>query len=49
MDGNLIAIQFGSSRNWPFGSAAALILMAVVMLALLLYVRQGAKGAANHG
>jgi spermidine/putrescine transport system permease protein len=48
MIGNLIAIQFGSSRNWPFGSAAALILMAVVMLALLLYVRQGAKGA-RHG
>ena len=49
MIGNLIAIQFGSSRNWPFGSAAALILMAVVMLAPLLYVRQGAKGAASHG
>lgn len=48
MIGNLIAIQFGSSRNWPFGSAAALILMAVVMLALLLYVRQSAKGA-RHG
>jgi len=47
MIGNLIAIQFGSSRNWPFGSAAALILMAVVMLALLLYVRQGAKEAHN--
>ncbi len=48
MIGNLIALQFGSSRNWPFGSAAALILMVVVMLALLLYVRQAGKGA-QHG
>jgi spermidine/putrescine transport system permease protein len=49
MIGNLIAIQFGSSRNWPFGSAAALILMAVVMLALLLYVRAAGKEAASNG
>jgi len=48
MIGNLIAIQFGSSRNWPFGSAAALILMTLVMLALVLYVRQSEKGA-HHG
>ncbi len=39
MIGNLISLQFGSSRNWPFGSAAALILMAFVMVALLFYVR----------
>ncbi|HEX6144485.1 MAG TPA: ABC transporter permease [Geminicoccaceae bacterium] len=29
MIGNLIALQFGSSRNWPFGAAAAMILMSV--------------------
>ena len=28
MIGALIALQFGSSRNWPLGSAQALILMA---------------------
>jgi spermidine/putrescine transport system permease protein len=44
MIGNLIALQFGSSRNWPFGSAAAFILMAVVMIALLIYVRQSTRG-----
>lgn len=49
MIGNLIALQFGSSRNWPFGSAAALILMAVVMLALLIYVRNAGKEAKAHG
>ncbi len=39
MIGNLISLQFGGSRNWPFGSAAALILMAFVMIALMFYVR----------
>ena len=49
MIGNLIALQFGSSRNWPFGAAASLILMSVVLLALLLYVRQSGGKAAAHG
>ncbi len=49
MIGNMIALQFGSSRNWPFGSAAALILMVVVMLALLVYVRNAGKEGAGHG
>ena len=49
MIGNLIALQFGSSRNWPFGSAAALILMVVVMAALLIYVRNAGKQGASHG
>lgn len=50
MIGNLIALQFGNARNWPFGCAAALILMLMVMVALLFYVRStGAKGAPGHG
>ncbi len=49
MIGNLIALQFGSSRNWPFGSAAALILMVVVMAALIVYVRNAGKEGARHG
>ncbi len=49
MIGNLIALQFGSSRNWPFGSAAALILMVVVMAALLIYVRNAGKAGVRHG
>lgn len=50
MIGNLINIMFGSSRNWPFGSAIALILMTLVLLSLMIYVRRsGAKGAAAHG
>ena len=49
MIGNMIALQFGGSRNWPFGSAAALVLMTVVMVALLLYVRNAEKGGRSHG
>jgi spermidine/putrescine transport system permease protein len=50
MIGNLISLQFGSSRNWPFGSAAALILMAFVMIALMLYVRTaGREKVQSHG
>jgi spermidine/putrescine transport system permease protein len=50
MIGNLIALQFGGSRNWPFGSAAALILMTLVMTALLVYVRATTgRGQGRHG
>jgi spermidine/putrescine transport system permease protein len=44
MIGNLIALQFQGSRNWPFGSAAAIILMTMVLVALLVYIRQQSKG-----
>ena len=43
MIGNLIALQFQGSRNWPFGSAAAVILMTVVLAALLYYIRQQSR------
>lgn len=43
MIGNLIALQFQGSRNWPFGAAAAMILMSVVMVALIVYTRQQVK------
>jgi spermidine/putrescine transport system permease protein len=50
MIGSLIATQFGTSRNWPFGSAQAFILMAVVLLALTLYVRStSGKSRSPHG
>ncbi len=49
MIGNLIALQFGSSRDWPFGCAAALILMVMVMIALMIYVRNTSRGGVVHG
>ena len=35
MMGNLIADQFGGARDWPFGSAIALVMMATVMAVLM--------------
>ena len=43
MIGNLIALQFGTARNWPFGSAAAMVLLAFVLIALMLYARRAAS------
>jgi spermidine/putrescine transport system permease protein len=50
MIGSLIATQFGTSRNWPFGSAQAFILMAVVLLALVFYARSASgRSQVLHG
>jgi spermidine/putrescine transport system permease protein len=49
MLGNLIDLQFGQGRNWPLGSALSITLMAIVMAAMLVYVRQASKGASSHG
>jgi spermidine/putrescine transport system permease protein len=48
MIGNLIQNQFSTARNWPFGSAASFIVMALVLVAVLWYlrVRDRAPGAA---
>ena len=37
--GNLIQNQFLTARNWQFGSAASIILMALVTVGLLMYAR----------
>ena len=47
MLGNLISNQFGTSRDWPLGSALALFLMALVMGALIIYVKNETRHA-NH-
>ncbi|RUM25820.1 ABC transporter permease [Rhizobium vallis] len=47
MIGDLIALQFGSSRNWPLGSAFATVLMGFVLLALYIQARK-AMGV-SHG
>jgi len=49
MIGNMIAMQFGASRNWPFGSAAALILMALVVIVLLVNALAAGKEARGNG
>ncbi|MGE8105305.1 ABC transporter permease [Allorhizobium sp. NPDC080224] len=49
MLGNLIELQFGAGRNWPLGAAMSITLMALVMIALLFYVRNAAKSGVRHG
>ena len=39
MIGNLVQNQFASARNWPFGSAASFILMALVLVAVMIYLK----------
>ncbi|WP_428929332.1 ABC transporter permease [Marinibacterium sp. SX1] len=45
MIGSLIEEQFkGAAGNWPFGAAAAMILLTIVMSVLLLHARAQARG-----
>ena len=41
MIGTMIEQQFGTAGNWPFGSAASVALMAVVLLGLMVMSRKG--------
>ena len=47
MIGNLVEQQFLSARNWPFGSALSMIIMAVVLLVLTLTAARARK-AGGH-
>lgn len=39
MIGNLVQNQYTAARNWPFGSAVSFIVMAMVLVAVVLYLR----------
>jgi spermidine/putrescine transport system permease protein len=41
--GDYIVSQFLTARNWPFGSALSMAVMAVMLLATIFYFRAGAK------
>lgn len=45
MIGSLIQLQFTTSRNWPFGAAASMILMFFVLIALVWNARRRPVGA----
>jgi spermidine/putrescine transport system permease protein len=49
MLGNFIELQFGQGRNWPLGAALAISLMAIVMIALLVYVKNASRSEMTHG
>jgi spermidine/putrescine transport system permease protein len=48
MLGNLIELQFGQGRNWPLGASLSITLLAIVMVALLVYIRYAGREA-RHG
>ena len=41
--GNALVDLFLQSRNWPFGSAAAIVLILVILFAVTLYLRLGSR------
>lgn len=49
MIGNLIQLQFSSARDWPFGAAAALILLAAVLIVLTFFARGSTRRAMQQG
>ncbi|MEO0372019.1 MAG: ABC transporter permease, partial [Pseudomonadota bacterium] len=49
MIGNLIELQFGQGRNWPLGAALSITLLAIVMVALMAYVRAAGEDEVRHG
>ena len=49
MLGNLIELQFGQGRNWPLGAALSITLLAIVMVALMVYVRSAGREEVSHG
>lgn len=44
MLGNAIQQQFGQSRDWPFGSAIALVALILVMIGIWIHARKGGNG-----
>ncbi len=49
MIGNLIELQFGQGRNWPLGASLSVTLVAVVLVAMIFYVRNAGKAGGTHG
>lgn len=43
MIGNLIQSQFLTARDWPFGSSFSVLLMLAVLIATIIYFRQGGR------
>jgi spermidine/putrescine transport system permease protein len=43
MIGNLVQNQFTTARDWPFGSAVSLALMAIVVLLVVAFLRRGGE------
>lgn len=50
MLGSLVQLQFAGARNWPFGSALAMVIMTLVLICLFAYARNVRKsgGGMQH-
>jgi len=48
MIGNLVEQQFLSARNWPFGAALAMMIMATVLVFLFIYVAMITRNEASE-
>jgi spermidine/putrescine transport system permease protein len=48
MIGNLIELQFGQGRNWPLGASLSITLMAIVMIAMMVFVRNASRSGGAH-
>jgi spermidine/putrescine transport system permease protein len=46
--GNALVDLFLQSRNWPFGSAAAIVLVLVILVAVTLYLRLGRRAGGTR-
>lgn len=49
MIANVIAAQFGASRNWPFGAALSVLLLIVTMLILLVFALVARRTSRSGG
>jgi spermidine/putrescine transport system permease protein len=49
MIANVIAAQFGASRNWPFGAALSVLLLIITMLVLLIFALVAKRTAKATG
>ena len=45
MIGNLVQNQFTTARDWPFGSAISLAVMAIVVLLMVVFLRRDTEEA----
>ncbi|WP_174800906.1 ABC transporter permease [Martelella limonii] len=48
MIGNLIEQQFLSARNWPFGAALAMLVMAAILILLVVQLKLSRRGEASR-